>query len=167
MSKLQSNWFQNNKELINEKFNNRRKNDPVFKFIQIQRSRIRNALKNKTKSTNEYLDCNGDDFVNWMVYSFDEFQTLENHGSIWHIDHVIPISKFNLNNQEEQILCFNWRNTMPFSVKKNLSKNNKLVSSQIEQHLQKLISYHKEKNIEMPQKFIDLFAKHLAVRETP
>jgi hypothetical protein len=27
--------------------------------------------------------------------------------------------------------------------------------------LKKLLDYHKEKNIEMPQKYIDLFAKHL------
>jgi hypothetical protein len=51
---------------------------------------------------------------------------LENHGKEWHIDHVIPISKFDLNNQEEQILAFNWRNTMPLSCKENLSKNNKI-----------------------------------------
>ena len=30
----------------------------------------------------------------------------------------------NLDNQEEQLLAFNWRNTMPLSSKENLSKNN-------------------------------------------
>ena len=86
---------------------------------------------------------------------------MENHGKIWHIDHVIPISKFNLDNLEEQLLAFNWRNTMPLSSKENLSKNNKILKSQIEQHLTTLLDYHKKNNIEIPQEYIDLFAKHL------
>ena len=46
-------------------------------------------------------------------------------------------------------------------VKENLSKNNKIIKSQIEQHYKKLTEYHIENKIEMPQLFIDLFAKHL------
>jgi hypothetical protein len=42
------------------------------------------------------------------------------------------------------------------------AKNSKIIKPQIEQHLKKLLDYHKEKNIEVPQKYIDLFAKHLA-----
>jgi len=49
---------------------------------------------------------------------------------------------------------------MPLSVKENLSKNNKILQSQIQQHVSNLLEYHKKNNIEMPQKFIDLFATH-------
>jgi hypothetical protein len=49
---------------------------------------------------------------------------------------------------------------MPLSCQENLKKNNKIIKSQIEQHYKKLIEYHKEKNIEMPQNYIDLFATH-------
>ena len=44
----------------------------------------------------------------------------------------------------------------------NLKKNNKILKPQIEQHLETLKIYHTEKNIELPQIYIDLFAKHLA-----
>lgn len=167
MSELQSNWYQNNKEHVYENVNHRKKTDFAYKFIINQRHRIRNALKNKQKKTIEYLGCNGEDLVDWMKYLFNDSQILENHGSEWHIDHVIPISNFNIDNENDIMLCLNWRNTMPLSVKENLSKNKKIISSQVEQHLQKLISYHKEKNIELPQEFIDLFTRHLVVRETP
>ena len=167
MSELQAKWHQNNKQQIYEKINNRKKTDSAYKFMLLQRSRIRNAIKRKQKRTVEYLGCNGEDFVDWMKYLFNDSQTLENHGSEWHIDHVIPISNFNIEQENEVLLCLNWRNTAPLSVEENLSKNKNIVSSQVEFHLQKLISYHKEKNIEMPQEFIDLFAKHLAVREHP
>ena len=50
---------------------------------------------------------------------------------------------------------------MPLAARDNLSKNRKIIIPQIEQHYHHLLIYHKEKNIEMPQEFIDLFAKHL------
>jgi hypothetical protein len=50
---------------------------------------------------------------------------------------------------------------MPLSVKDNLSKNNKIIKSQIEQHLNKLKEYHNEHKLVLPQVFIDLFAKYL------
>jgi len=70
-------------------------------------------------------------------------------------------SHFNLENIEEQMIAFNWRNTMPLSAKENLSKNNKILIPQIEQHLEKLKEYHLENKLDLPQVFIDLFAKHL------
>jgi hypothetical protein len=50
---------------------------------------------------------------------------------------------------------------MPLSAKENLSKNSKIMIPQIEQHLDHLKRYHIEKNLQLPQQFIDLFAKHL------
>jgi hypothetical protein len=125
------------------------------------------ALKGeKSMNTICYLGCSKNEYLHWILHN-DKNYTLENRGKEWHIDHVIPLYWFNLENEEEQLIAFNWRNTMPLSVKENLSKNKKIVSSQIEQHYKHLSDYHTEKNIEMPQEFIDLFAKHLAVRETP
>ena len=86
---------------------------------------------------------------------------MENHGKEWHIDHVIPISKFDLSNESQQLLAFNWRNTMPLSCKENLSKNNKIITAQIENHYKKLVDYHIENKLDLPQVFINLFAKHL------
>jgi hypothetical protein len=59
------------------------------------------------------------------------------------------------------MVAFNWRNTMPLSAVENLSKNKNIIPEQVEQHFNHLKNYHREKNIELPQQFIDLFAKHL------
>jgi hypothetical protein len=136
------------------------RDDPVEKFKRSVRGRIWYALKAKKMHTIEYLGCNQKEYLNWIC-KYDEKYTLENRGKEWHIDHVIPLSRFNLEDEGEQLIAFNWRNTMPLSVKANLSKNAKILKPQVEQHLEYLKKYHEERRIEFPQKFIDLFAKHL------
>ena len=139
------------------------RDDPLDKFKRSVRGRIHIALhkgNGKTMNTIKYLGANSAEYIQWILHN-DQNYTLENRGKIWHIDHVIPLSRFDLNDEDEQLIAFNWRNTMPLSAKENLSKNCKIISSQIEQHYKHLSDYHKEKNITMPQVFIDLFARYL------
>ena len=138
------------------------RDDPFEKFKRYARTRIYNCLKrNKNKHAHEYLGCKPEEYLNWIVYNTSDF-TLEKYGKVWHIDHIIPLSRFNFENEQDKLMAFNWRNTMPLLAKENLSKNNKIVKPQIEQHLKTLINYHTEHNIELPHIYIDLFAKHLA-----
>lgn len=133
------------------------RDEPIEKFKRVIRSRIIGALNNKKKHTVEYLGCNIPEYLKWLLKN-DYNYTLENRGSKWHIDHVIPLSQFNLENEEQQLIAFNWRNTMPLSSQENLKKNNKIIKSQIEQHYKKLVEFHIENNLDLPQVFIDLFA---------
>lgn len=136
------------------------RDEPLDKFKRIIRSRIYTFLRKREKHSIEYLGVDALNYLKW-ISKINEKYTLENHGKEWHIDHVIPLSKFNLDDVNEQLIGFNWRNTMPLSVKENLSKNNRILPTQIEQHYRNLKEYHEENNIKMPEEFIDLFAKHL------
>lgn len=142
------------------KCRNCERDDPLDKFKRVVRTRIICALSCKNKHTIEYLGCNSTEYIKWILDNENGY-TLENRGSVWHIDHVIPLSHFNLDDEKQQTIAFNWRNTMPLFCKENLSKNNKIIKSQIEHHYKHLINYHRINNIEMPQDFIDLFAKYL------
>lgn len=136
------------------------RDEPLDKLKRIIRSRISNSLAKKHKHTVEYLGCSIPEYIEWLLDNNSNYD-LDNRGSVWHIDHVIPLSTFDLNNNDEQMIAFNWRNTMPLSCRENLRKNNKIIIPQIEEHFKKLIDYHKENNIYLPQNYIDLFAKHL------
>jgi hypothetical protein len=138
------------------------RDDPIEKFKRNIRSRIWIALKKKKElHTIQYLGCSSSEYIQWLT-TYNETYTLDNHGNDgWHVDHVIPLSHFNLENIEEQMIAFNWRNTMPLSAKENLSKNNKILTPQIKEHLDKIKEYHLENKLDLPQVFIDLFAKHL------
>ena len=156
-----------------ERFRNNRlkckdceREEPISKIIRNVRSRILSAIKNKSKRTVDYLGCNCSNYLKWILNN-DERYTFENHGKEWHIDHVVPLSRFDMSDEEQQLIAFNWRNTMPLSVNENLKKNNKIIKSQVEQHYKKLVEYHKENNIEMPKVYIDLFATSPNCPEVP
>lgn len=140
------------------------RDEPIHRIIRNVRSRILSSLETKTEHLVTYLGCCGKDYYNWLKYSNSEYK---NGDGIWHIDHVIPVSHFDLNNLDEQMIAFNWRNTMPLIAKDNLSKNNKIIASQIEEHVKKLEQFHIDNKIEFKNEFRELFAKHLVVRETP
>lgn len=132
------------------------RDDPMEKFKRKVRCRIYCSLIKKDKHTIEYLGTTSEEYLQWLLFNNDDYMNeTENK---WHIDHVIPLSKFDLENEEEQLIAFNWRNTTVLSSKENLSKNNKIIKSQIEQHWIKLLEYHTKYNIIIPQRFIDLYA---------
>ena len=143
------------------------RDDPTEKFKRYVRTRIYNCLlKRKDRGSIEYLGCSLDDYMQWIM-TYNENYNIDNHGKLWHIDHVIPLSKFNLDNPDEQLFAFNWMNTMPLSCRENLQKGNKIISSQVLEHLEKIKKYHIDNNLKVPNEYIDLYATFLVVREVP
>jgi hypothetical protein len=142
---------------------------PETKFIRNIRSRIHIGLTRttkKSKHTIEYLGCTMEEYFKWIMTYSAEY-TLQNYGKEWHIDHVIPVSKFDLFDLKQQLFAFNWMNTMPLSCKENLQKGNKIISSQVLEHFEKIKKYHIDNNWEIPNEYIDLYATHLDDREFP
>jgi hypothetical protein len=90
------------------------------------RCRLRNALKGKIKSAPTWvmIGCNKDELKDYLISKFTEGMTWEKlmNGDI-HIDHIIPCCKFNLDNKDEQLICFNYKNLQPLWAKDNLKKN--------------------------------------------
>jgi hypothetical protein len=112
-------------------------------------------------SSIQYLGCNSVEYYKWIEYNMDDRYNINEHGKVWHIDHVIPLAQFDLTDQKEQLLAFNWRNTSPLEAKENLRKNKNINRTQIIEHLRKLRTYHTENNIELPDEYVELYAKHL------
>jgi hypothetical protein len=148
-----------NQETIKYRKNKGWIDNPLGEFKRKVRSNICRYLTSKNKRTMEYLGCSREEYLKWLLNNNSNYN-LENHGSEWHIDHVIPLSKFNLEDEKQQLIAFNWRNTMPLSVGENLKKNNKILPEQVKIHFENLKKYHSENNLDLPQEFIDLFAKH-------
>lgn len=100
-------WREENREKINMKANEKSALDPTIRLIKACRTRINIALKNSSnKSTLKLIDCNIDFLKEWLSYNFQDGMTMDNYGSYWHVDHVIPCSLFDLTNQDEVNDCF-------------------------------------------------------------
>lgn len=117
----------------------KRATDPKYKYASTQRSRILKFIKGKSKSTKELLGCDLHFYVTWLEYQFDDEMKFENHGNMWHIDHVIPCSSFDLTKENEQIKCFHWSNTRPLIKQINLIKGDSIDEEDIMKH-QKIIN---------------------------
>ena len=51
---------------------------------------------------------------------------MQNYGSTWCHDHVLPISSFNLLEEGELQKAMNWKNIRPMQPLKNIKKSNKI-----------------------------------------
>ena len=106
-----------------EYMKNRRETDFNFRLIENTRRRIHHALNGETKSlaTKEILGIDIETYKKWI-----EFQMTENMN--WmniHIDHVKPISSFDVSNDDELKEAFNWKNTQPLLKEDKLRKGSK------------------------------------------
>ena len=51
---------------------------------------------------------------------------LDNYGSVWQIDQCLPITSFNLLDENDMKKCFNWINLRPMYSNENISKGSKI-----------------------------------------
>ena len=107
----------------------RLKTDHIFKIKERIRSRIYLCLrKNKIIKSQTFIDLLGthDMSIVWdyLEKQFKRGMTKQNHGK-WHIDHIRPISSFDLNDVEQQKQCFNYKNMQPLWASENMSKGSK------------------------------------------
>jgi hypothetical protein len=123
-----SNHYHTNKELYREWNNNKYATDLGFKIKHIVVGRIHSALKTyqllKTDKTIEYLGCSIGDYCNYLESKFDKNMNWENQGDYWEIDHIKPISSFNLDNEEDLYKVFHYTKTQPLEKKENRLKSN-------------------------------------------
>ena len=116
-------YKQNNKEKINEYERNRNKNNENARLVKNIRNRINSALKGKSKSfhTKEILGIDVENYKKWLLFQMTPEMNFNNI----HIDHVKPISSFDVTKEEELLEAFNWRNTQPLLKQDNLRKSDK------------------------------------------
>ena len=107
----------------------RRKEDLNFKLAHLLRNGLRTRLNgSKKNSTFDLIGCSLDELKVHLEQQFEPGMTWENYGGKdgWQIDHIIPISYFDLTKEENQRICLNYRNLQPLWAKENDSKGAKV-----------------------------------------
>ena len=103
----------------------KRQTDLQYRMLCNLRGRVYNVMKGNTKSfaIMELLGCSIEELKTYLQKQFQKGMLWGNYGD-WHIDHIIPCSKFNLIDPEQQKLCFNYSNLQPLWAIDNLRKSN-------------------------------------------
>ena len=129
-------YDETHKEYTNTRNRERYKNDQQYRIKKILRTRFNKTVTGKKtyNSIINYLGIDLDYFLKWIEYQFDPNMNWDNQGTYWDIDHVIPCSSFNLENDDDIKKCFNWKNIRPCEKIENYKKNNKIVESIINDH---------------------------------
>jgi len=86
------------------------------------------AIRNKTKTGSAVRDlgCSMEQFLYYIEGLFQPGMTWDNYGKGgWHLDHIRPLSSFNLENPEEFKLAAHYTNLQPLWEFDNLKKSNK------------------------------------------
>jgi hypothetical protein len=109
--------------------NIRMKLDPV-KYIRARiRDRLAKAVKRYARGTTisgsklRYLGCSAKEAVCYLEVKFKPGMNWNNYGwDGWHIDHIIPVSAFDLTKEEERKQAFHYTNLQPLWAIENISK---------------------------------------------
>jgi len=126
-NKLSLLWYYNNIERSRNNKNKwnkqKRKNDPNFRLLSSVRIQMANGLKmiRKSKHTLQYVDLTIDELWRHFESRFTPIMTRENYGKVWQIDHIIPVSFFNLNDIVERQQCYHWTNLQPLDKTENVN----------------------------------------------
>jgi hypothetical protein len=118
------NWWSENKEKSSLYGKRYRVKYPHVKACRnVLRSCINRMGLTKESSTFELLKYTPENFKNHIESLFIDGMSWENYGK-WHIDHIIPISKFDKNTPLSTINSLD--NLQPLWALDNLSKSNKI-----------------------------------------
>ena len=118
-----------NRKKRQDKWKKRYYSDPVFRAKEFIKSRLKRVLKQKkVYKPVEFNNAFGTNFCNFKRHIENQFEngmTWSNYGE-WHLDHIRPLSSFNLSNKIEFKKANNYLNFQPLWAKENLKKSNKI-----------------------------------------
>lgn len=132
-------WIKNNPESYKasrKREAERRRQDPNLRIASAASSLIRIALKKqhtaKNTKTTKLLGCSVQEYTLYLENLFEPWMSWDNYGQHkpdgikrWQIDHIVPLSHFDLTDPEQQKLAFHYTNTRPLEAFKNISEGNK------------------------------------------
>ena len=122
------NYRENNKDHVKQYRKNYMANSIKERVAHNLRSRLHDALNGKVKfgSAVKDLGCSVEFLKTYLESKFDKNMTWKNYGvKGWHIDHIKPISSFDLSNKEQLKIACHHTNLQPMWWKDNLVKGSK------------------------------------------
>jgi hypothetical protein len=111
--------------------NDKRAKNPKYKISASMSNGMRGSIKSGTKANRhweELVDFTVEQLRTHLEKLFEPGMTWDNHGTVWEIDHKIPIAVFNFERPEhlDFRLCWSLKNLQPLEKIKNRKKSDKI-----------------------------------------
>lgn len=87
--------------------------------------------KNKTHTFRKLIGCSVAQLAEHLELQFKKGMSWDNYGSHWHVDHIIPVSKFDHTDEDQVFACWHWTNLQPLEAAENMSKGNRITDAQM------------------------------------
>jgi len=126
-------WRKNNRHTLTAKWTERYRNDIEFRLIDKMRKRMRLALNGTLKhaSSLELLGCSSEYFRNHIEQQLTKGMTWDNI----HVDHILPVSAFNMKFKKHQKYAFHWSNCQPLFAEDNMRKSDSYCPDELAAYL--------------------------------
>lgn len=126
----QKQYGKTNRKAITAKQQKRKQEDMVFKLRINLRNRLNRAIKNSYKSGSAIRDLGSSvqELKHYLEKLFQPGMTWLNYGKgndKWNVDHIIPLTKFDLKNPKEIKKACNFKNLRPMWHIDNIKKGNR------------------------------------------
>lgn len=127
-------WREKNRQHLRAYKKARRQKHPHLRLINRIRCRTWGALKTasarKKGNTLKLVGCTASELAAWIESQFSGGMCWEKIGDI-HIDHIIPLAKFDLSDEEQQKAAFHYKNLRPMWGIENKRKSDKVPGQQL------------------------------------
>lgn len=133
--------------------------NPIERLKRNLKCSLAGRIKNKKYLSGSYLGTDISTIKHWIEFNMVEDMSWDNYGSVWQIDHTIPIGIIDMNNQEDVNLVFSWMNLMPLYKKVNSKKSNNLHHIRIFYQESRLKLYSKQ-NTELEGTIINYIERY-------
>lgn len=124
------NWYYANREQAVKRHTKyhkeRQKTDIEFKLACRIRSRIYNVLRHNRKvgSAVGDLGCSLEFFKNYIAEQFTGGMSWENYGTVWELDHILPLANYGLSDRGTFRRLVHYTNYQPLTIAQNRAKLN-------------------------------------------
>jgi Uri superfamily endonuclease len=102
---------------------------PQNKIAHNLRTRLGKAITSNISAVKD-LGCSIEELKSFLESKFTLGMTWDNYGK-WHIDHIKPLSKFNLSDTKELLMACHYTNLQPLWAKDNIVKYNKMENTHV------------------------------------
>jgi hypothetical protein len=76
--------------------------------------------------------CTASQLKKHLESGFKRGMTWDNHGTQWHVDHILPIASFDHSDPRQVAQCWHWTNLRPLDAKANIMKSDTITEPQMQ-----------------------------------